>query len=37
MLYMKIVKGVNSKSTHHEEKNIFFSFILYFEELMDVD
>ena len=33
MLYTKVVKRVNPKSSHHKEKN-FFSFILYLYEMM---
>ena len=37
MLYMKVVKRINAKSSHHKEK-IFFpiSLILYLYEMMDV-
>ena len=35
MLYVKVVKRVKSKGSHHKEK-YFFSFILYLYEIMDV-
>ena len=33
LLYMKVVKRVNPKCSHHKEKN---SLIMYLHELMDV-
>ena len=36
MLYMKAVKKVNPKSSHHKEKIFPISLILYLHEMMDV-
>ena len=35
-LYMKVVKRVNPKSSHHKEKNFSISLILHLYEMVDV-
>ena len=38
VIYMKVVKRVNPKSSQHKEKNIFcFFFLLYLYEMMDAN